>query len=294
MTLKTLQRASLALCLGTCAGSALAHISYSGRAFGTITGNSNITISNQAVTSNFGWADASDQALHFDPNYAAWHTVDSASYSSATFTDGVDSLFYGDSHKGKAFSFHLDATTTVRITEQSNATATPSSVGGLTAAFSVYRGLAAISPFPPSQTGLPPSADHDFSAASQTWRASQVRSVTGNASYDHLASQGSWNALGNWSIGGDGDLPGDFSQLSHFEYVGSAAATVHDGVARGVFTLGAGDYTIFVGGNDLSSKNATDAIKAYGLALNVTAVPEPGAGWLMLLGLPLLRLRRRP
>jgi len=187
--MKHISRPMAALGLLAAAGASHAHISYSGRDFGTVAVGSSVTIANQTVSGNFGWADASDQSLVFDTHYATWHTVDSASYTSASFTDGVDNLYYGDSHKGRAFRFHLDATETVTISATSNPTATVASVGGLAPGFSVYQGLAALSPFPPSQTSLPSSADHDFSAASQVWRTSQVQAVTGNASYGYLATQ---------------------------------------------------------------------------------------------------------
>lgn len=265
---------------------ALAHISYTNRNFGTIATGSNVTISNQTVSGNFGWADASDLGLAFDTNYASWHTVDSASYTSSSFTDGLDNLYFGDSHKGKAFRFHLDTTHTLSITGTANATATGTSVGGLATGFSVYQGLAAISPFPATQTSLPSSADHDFAAASQAWRTTRAQSI--NASYNYLATQGSWNALGNWYIGGDGDASGDVSKLSFFQYVGSAATTVHNGTASGTFTLGPGDYTIFVGGNDILAKNQLDSVKAYGVSLQVTAVPEPESYAMLLAGLGLI------
>jgi hypothetical protein len=280
---------TLALCLS--AGAASAHIGYGGRNFGTINGNS-VSISNQTVTSNFGWADASDSSLVFDANYAAWHTQDSATYSAASFTDGVDNLYFGDTHKGKAFRFRLDTAQTLNIRGSSNASATASSVGGLTAGFSVYRGLAGVAPYPSTQTSRPPSADHDFAAASQAWRTVKAQSLVGAGS-NHLATQGSWNALGDWSIGGDGDLPGDGTQLSTFEFMGSAYTTTANGVASGTFTLGPGDYTIFVGGNALASKNAANAFKAYGLTLTVSAVPEPQAWLLMLAGVSLLACRGR-
>ena len=42
-------------------GTASAHISYSGRDFGTVVPNAApVTIANQTVTSNYGWADATD------------------------------------------------------------------------------------------------------------------------------------------------------------------------------------------------------------------------------------------
>jgi len=64
-------------------------------------------------------------------------------------------------------------------------------------------------------------------------------------------------------------------------------------MATATLTLGPGDYSIFVGGDDIAAKSATDAIKAYGVSLTVSAVPEPQAALLLLLGLPLVLRRRR-
>lgn len=287
--MNSLARLGVLAGLGAVASVGHAHIGYTNRNFGTLYNGFNVTIANQTVSGNYGWADASDQSLAFDTSYASWHTVDSASYTSTSFKDGVDNLYFGDSHKGKAFRFTLTSTLSVTVTATSKANATTTSVGGLAAGFSIYKGLAAISPFPAGQT----SADHDFAAASQAWRASQVQAATGNNAYDYFATQGSWNALGNWYIGGDGDVAGNPSKLSFFQYVGSAATTVHDGSASRTLTLGPGDYTIFVGGDDITAKSQADSLKVYGVSLNVTAVPEPQAALLMLLGLPLLALRQR-
>ena len=65
-----------------------------------------------------------------------------------------------------------------------------------------------------------------------------------------------------------------------------------DGVASKTLTLGPGDYSLFVGGADIANKGTSDAAKTYGLSLSVSAVPEPQAALLMLLGLPVLALRR--
>lgn len=281
-------RKSIAVTLGVLAvAPASAHISYSGRDFGTIGVTSNVTIATQTVSGNWGWADASDQSLAFNSD-VAWHTVDGSAFASATFANGVDNLYFGDSHKGKAFRFTLAGTQTLTITATARATAT---IGAdLAPAFSVYQGLAAVSPFTPPQT----SADHDFAVASRDWRTYQVQSVTGNTSLDYWATQGSWNALGNWSIGGDGDTS---TGLDLFQYVGSAATTVHNGVASGTFTLGAGSYTIFVGGDDITTKSAANSAMAYGVTLNVAAVPEPETYAMMLAGLGMVgfagRRRRR-
>ena len=178
---------------------ALAHVGYSGRDFGSFTGatDSAVTIANQAVTSNYGWADAADGVL-------------------------------GDSHKGRAFRFHLDGTAAVSISIEANPSATATSVAGLIPEFSVYQGLAAIAPFAPTQTDLPSSADHDFGPASVAWRTAWAQENLGVA-YDSTATDGNWNALGSWKIGGDGDKAGDFSQLSTFIFKGFGGTTIWTG-----------------------------------------------------------------
>ena len=78
-----------------------AHISYSGRDFGTVTTGS--TISGQAVSSSFGWADATDSN-------------------------------WGDSHRMRAYRFTLSEPTSVTITAQRQnlltGTATGQQTGG--------------------------------------------------------------------------------------------------------------------------------------------------------------------
>jgi len=278
--MNTTTKTAIALTLLAATSASFAHISYSGRSFGTVVDGSNLSIATQTVTSNYGWADASDTALVFNTALAATPRVDEAAFVSGT---GTDDLYLGDSHKGKAFRLHLDTTLTVTFT------ASARNASGLTPAFSVYQGLASAA------AGLQTSADHDFAVASQAWRSSFAQGVAG-ASASYLATNGSWNALGNWAIGGDGDLAGELSALDYFSYVGSKASTVANGTASASFTLGAGDYTVFVGGNNLAGKSVTDSAKTYALTLvvsAVTAVPEPQAALLMLLGLPLLAWRRR-
>lgn len=250
------------------AGNAHAHIGYGGRDFGSFSGlaPASVTIANQAVTGNFGWADAADGNL-------------------------------GDSHKGRAFRFHLDNPAAVIISVSANPGATATSIGGLIPGFSVYQGLAGIAPFPASQTALPSSADHDFGEASEAWRTSFAQANLG-LSYDYTATDGNWNALGAWKIGGDGDLPGDFAQLSSFTYRGFGVDFDRDGTASQQLNLGAGDYTVFIGGNDMANKLSADAARAYGLSatLSVAAVPEPGTYALMAVGAAMFglhKMRRR-
>ena len=236
---------TLAACL-LAGNSAQAHIGYSGRDFGSYSGltNGTFTITNQTVTGNYGWADAADGVL-------------------------------GDSHRGRAFRFHLDGPAFVNLTVSANPGATTNSLGGLTPAFSIYSGLAAIAPFPATQTTNPPSADHDFSAASVAWRISWVQQNLNPAATDETATDGSWNAVGDWKIGGDGDLPGDFSQLSACAYKGSAAATRGANTVTGSLSLPAGDYTIFIGGNDIANKTSGTALSRYGISATLSVSPSP-------------------
>lgn len=242
---------------------AQAHISYTGRNFGSYSGLTfgSLSINNQTVTGNYGWADAADGIL-------------------------------GDSHRGRAFRFHLDNTATVSLNVSANQTATGTSVGGLIPAFSIYSGLAAIAPFAANNpTNIPStltSADHDFGDASKVWRTWWVQQNLDPLATDESLTAGSWNALGDWKIGGDGDLPGDFSQLSSFIYKGSAAATGGANTIFGSFLLDAGDYTIFIGGNDIANTSTA----GFGIAatFSVTPVPEPSV--FAIVGLGAFALRR--
>lgn len=221
---------------------AQAHITYGGRDFGAYSGltNGTFSITNQTVTGNYGWADAADGVL-------------------------------GDSHRGRAFRFHLDGVALVSLTVSANP---GTNLLVLTPAFSVYSGLAALSPYnPPSQTTNAVSADHDFSAASVAWRTWWVQQNIDTNATTEAPTDGSWNAIGNWKIGGDGDLPGDFSQLTSFIYKGSAAATVGATNVSGSFALPAGDYTVFIGGNDIANKTSSTALVAYGLATTLSVAP---------------------
>ncbi len=223
-----------------------AHITYSGRDFGTYSGLTNGTrsITNQTVTGNYGWADASDGIL-------------------------------GDSHRGRAFRFHLDNGASISLTVSANPNATTNSLGGFTPAFSIYAGLAAIAPFAPSQTTNPPSADHDDSDSSLAWRTWWVQQNVNTNATSEAPTDGSWNGLGDWKIGGDGDLPGDFSQLSSFIYAGSATSTNSGGSVTGTFSLAAGDYTIFIGGNDIANRTSGTALASYGISATLSVIPAP-------------------
>ena len=289
---------ALALAALLATASASAHIGYGGRNFGNIINGSNVTIGNQAVTSNYGWADASDMSLVFDANLAITRDTAFAGLAAAnlgtetidamTYGVGSDNLYFGDNHKSRAFRMHLDDTLSVTMNVAAKSNATGSSVGGLLPGFSVYKGLAAVAPFTAPQA----SADYDFSKASQAWRSSWAQTQVG-ASFGYGATQGSWNALGDFYVGGDGEPTNNLGVLTYFQYLGSSYDADMNGSAALTLTLGPGDYTVFVGGNDITNKGSANAAKAYGMSFNVAAVPEPETWAMLLAGLSVIAMRAR-
>ena len=279
-----------------------AHISYSGRDFGTVTTGS--TISGQAVSSSFGWADATD-------------------------------LNWGDSHRMRAYRFTLSEPTSVTITAQRQnlltGTATGQQTGGhdvLLPAFSLYAGLS---------HPLSPLA-HDSSTLSVEWLRQQFgtagvaeaytdananavwdpgeaftdtngNGVLDSANLGGSGKEGSFNALGDWSIGNSTTnwptLPAAdprTDSLRSFTYVGHAAdgttanygtfgtsAIGGDGVADGTVSqtflnLAPGDYSLLVGGAGYAAQGTeTTSYPTYGVS--VTVVPEPAGVALVAAGL---------
>lgn len=240
---------ALAIAAALAALPASAHVSYSNRDFGTFSGLSaqTVTIANQAVTSNFGWADAAD---------ADW----------------------GDSHKVRWFKFMLTNEADVTISASAKANATGSSVGGLLPGFSLYSGLA-------------PSAAYDNSVVSLAYRAGLG-----------FPTEGSLNARGTFSIGNDGGainpltfigyaVDGDKYNFSAGWEAGIVGDGVKDGFVTKTFHLGAGTYSVAIGGADYAQQfNPTDpaALKGYGISATVAAVPEPETYALLLAGLGLM------
>lgn len=255
----------LALSLLAAAGSAQAHLGYGGRDFGSFSGlaSQSVTIANQAVSGNYGWADATD-------------------------------FNFGDSHKARAFRFHLDNAATITLSVAAKADATSTSIGGLLPGFSIYQGLAHLAP---------QSADHDFSAISTAYLAS----LPGET------KEGAWVATGDWKIGNDGNAS-YAAELSSFAFRGYAVDgsaanfsnanpnVVGDGVADGFlsasFALAADDYTVMIGGADYWAQNPSnpDLAKTFGLSATLSvAAPVPEAqSWAMFsLGLGLMGLLTR-
>jgi hypothetical protein len=220
-----------------------AHIGYSGRDLGSFdAAGGTATIANQTVSSNFGWA------------------------------DGLDADF-GDSHRLRAFRFTLTEATKVAFSAEAFAGATATSVAGLLPGFSIYEGLAHMSPL---------KADHDGAPATVAYLASLAG----------VAKEGAFRAKDDWKITNDSGDP-----LSVFTYVGSAYDGDLDGVANGSFSLAAGNYSVFVGGVHYVAQLFETTYPSYGLkvTLDVAPVPEPETYAMFLAGLSLLGLavRRR-
>ncbi len=250
--LKTALRAALPLLT---LASASGHVSYTGRNFGTFTGLTpqSTTISNQTIPSNFGWADGTD----------------------------VD---FGDSHKVRPFRFTLQSSALITI----SATA---SGAGLLPAFSVFAGLAHISP---------QAADHDTSQVSLNYLA-----TLGGT------HEGTFDALHDFKMGSDeGMTAADLSSFLFRGYAadgtaanfGSAPGVTGDGLADGTisktFQLAPGDYTLFFGGANYGGQAPTPDTAVYPMTATVSsqAVPEPSTALIAGAGLALLgsfRQRRR-
>jgi hypothetical protein len=259
------------------ASPAFAHISYSGRNFGTIT-TSGSTIAGQAVSSSFGWADAADDD-------------------------------WGDSHRFRAYRFTLTGTQSVAITARRQNLVTGTATGQQTGnhdvllpALSLYSGL--------SHTTSPLA--HDHSSLSVEWLIMTFGTSAGTG-LGGSGKEGSLDALGAWSIGNSlTDYPAASSgsdSLRSFAFVGYAAdgsaanfgstpGLVGDGNADGFVTttfwdLAPGDYSLFVGGANYAAQlTETEAFGAlgnafptYGLTVTVAPVPEPGAFALAAIGI---------
>jgi hypothetical protein len=250
---------------------ASAHVSYSGRDFGSYSGfNTNKVITNQYVTSDYGWADATDADL-------------------------------GDSHKTRAFKFSL--TTNAWVTLSFQGVAYTAGTNNYTAlalpAFSLYSGLAASGTHDGSLISIAWRDTH-YGTVITTNSNGTNTTITTNS-----VTEGSLNALGDWKIGNDAGT--NFANLSSLTYIGNAAdgtsanygtpassltladgtvvpnGTINgdgnaDGVVTGSFYLTNGSYSVFVGGANYLGVNTNTP---YGIQGTFTAVPEPST-WALL------------
>lgn len=238
--------------------SASAHIGYTGRDFGSYSGTDlTRTITNQSVSGEHGWADATDANL-------------------------------GDTHKTRAFRFSL--TTNAWVTLSFQGLAYTSGVLSLTAlalpAFSLYRGVAAASTHDSSAIS---SAWRDATYGANATEGSlnalgdwKIGSDAGTT----FADLSSFTYIGNAADGSSANYgtPAPSLTLANGSIVPNAAINGDgnaDGVVTGSFFLAAGDYSVFVGGANYASLNTNTS---YGIQGTLTAVPEPSTYLLFGLG----------
>ena len=277
---------------------ALAHISYTGRNFGTLIISTDLSNNTQLVSSGFGWADATD---------ADW----------------------GDSHRFRYFRFTLANTLAgdqgVRITVERNLLGTGANNTFLPA-FSLFSGLAQRANNEGVQQGSVYRTEalaHDGAARSIQSLVDQFGSTNGSG-LGGSGKEGSFRSLADWSIGNDDtyNTAGDrtsgnliAARLANFAYIGhaadgtsanfgNAAGIVGDGAADGFVTatfsgLAAGDYSLFVGGANYAAQTTevltteVTTYPTYGVNVTVGLVPEPSASSLLLGSAALLGLLRR-
>jgi len=244
--------------------SASAHISYSGRNFGTLIIDGPV-VSNvsQTISSAFGWADGTD---------ADW----------------------GDSHRGRFFRFTLTNAASVTISAQRNAGGT-GATNTFLPAISLFEGLGQsasgegvfVEVVTNDVTNLvfrSEQAAHDSAALS-------VASRPGG-------TEGSFRAMTSWSIGNDDTYVTNGNpasgilipaRLASFTYIGHAADGVAtnygsmigilgDGNADGfvsatIDNLPAGNYSIFVGGANYGKQvdEPGPTFPTYGVNVSVKA-----------------------
>lgn len=254
------------------ASPAFAHVSYTGRIFGTwdnssgswsVTGNSGtssggvVTISGTNLSSTFGWADATDSD-------------------------------WGDSHRGRFFRVTLNQTgrVTLSVTGGGLGSVSYSGTGTqLLPGVSIYSGTAA------SQT-------HDGAVSTINFLTTTFGTSAGTG-LGGSGKEGAFNALGNWSIGNDAGTVSSLTYIGHMAdgtsaNYGNTSGILGDGTADGFvtgsFDLNPGTYSIFIGGVDYAAGGLSYGDPAvypnYGFSasMSVAAVPEPSTWALAAIG----------
>lgn len=283
---------------------ASAHVGWSSsRDFNTLAIGVTETSSDRTVGGAFGWADATDATQ-------------------------------GDSHRNVFFRFSLTETTSVAISAQRNDLGTQTGTAGVflpglslyrigtgTMPLSTHDGATASVAYLTTTFGTSGVAEaFTDTNTNSVWNPGETFTDTnGNGVWDsaglgNSGKEGSLNALGDWKIYSDTSAEGDFRYIGHIAdgtsaNYGMASGITGDGVADGLINitfsdLVAGEYFIAVGGasyadqinfNNSGSYGSTNTYPTYGIAVSVTAIPEP-ASFAALAGLGMLgfaSLRRR-
>ena len=242
---------------------ASSHIGYGGRDFGT--NPVSVTISNQTVSSSFGWADATD-------------------------TD------WGDSHRGRFFRFTLTNTVSVSITVERNSLGTGAN-GVFLPAFSLYLGLGHLSPEQGSHDSAALSTNSRPIGTEGSLRALTDWSVGNDPTYVvsgdpesgilYPASLRYFTYIGHAADGTTNNY-------------GDAVGIHGDGNADGYVTylfenLAAGDYSLFVGGANYAAQGVETGptYPTYGISTTVSVIPEPSTWALVVTGVAATTLLHR-
>lgn len=245
---------------------AQAHIGYGGRDFGT--NPVSLTITNQTVSSSFGWADATD-------------------------TD------WGDSHRGRFFRFTLTNTASVSISVQRNNLGTGTN-GIFLPAFSLFQGLGHLAPEQGSHDSAALSVASRPTNTEGSFRSLVDWSIGNDPTYVTNGDPGSGilyaASLRNFTYIGHA---ADGTTNNYGDVAGINGDGVADGYVEALFeNLGPGNYSLFVGGANYAAQSVETGptYPTYGISTTVSVVPEPSIWALLALtagGAALLRLRRR-
>ena len=243
---------------------ASAHIGYTGRDFGTYSGTDlTSTITNQRVSGEHGWADATDANL-------------------------------GDTHKTRAFRFSLTTNAWVTLSFQGLAYASGGSSFMALAlpAFSLYRGVAAASTHDFSPISIAwRDATYGTNATEGSLNALGDWKIGSDAGTT-FADLSSFTYIGNAADGSSANYGTPAASLTLADGTVVPNGTINgdgnaDGVVTGSFYLSAGDYSVFVGGANYAGVNTNTS---YGIQGTFTGVPEPSTWALLTLSLAMVGL----
>jgi hypothetical protein len=243
---------------------ASAHIGYTGRNFGTYSGTDlTSTITNQRVSGEHGWADATDANL-------------------------------GDTHKTRAFRFSLTTNAWVTLSFQGLAYASGGSSFMALAlpAFSLYRGVAAASTHDFSPISIAwRDATYGTNATEGSLNALGDWKIGSDAGTT-FADLSSFTYIGNAADGSSANYGTPAASLTLADGTVVPNGTINgdgnaDGVVTGSFYLSAGDYSVFVGGANYAGVNTNTS---YGIQGTFTGVPEPSTWALLTLSLAMVGL----